>query len=259
MRYATFMSIVEQEAGISREQAERATRAVLETLSERLTRGEALDIAAFLPELLRPWLTWAPEPAERFDLETFLRRVASRAQLDESRALAVTEAVFAALGAAVAPGELRDMAAQLPRDYDGLLDAAGVGRRRLPGDDDLVRRVIELTRLDNEDAARATEAVLEVLGERISAGEVEDIEPQLPLYLRPALRRGLDRHREAVTMSRDEFIARVSELEDASLEEAERHVHAVFTALRDVVGEKEFSDVVAQLSDDYAPLLARMH
>jgi uncharacterized protein (DUF2267 family) len=36
-------------------------------------------------------------------------------------------------------------------------------------------------------------------------------------------------------------------------------VHAVFTALRDVVGEKEFSDVVAQLSDDYAPLLARMH
>jgi uncharacterized protein (DUF2267 family) len=56
-------------------------------------------------------------------------------------------------------------------------------------------------------------------------------------------------------MSEQEFIARVAELEGIDLEEAERHAHAVFQALRDVLSPKKFADMTAQLSEDYAPLL----
>jgi uncharacterized protein (DUF2267 family) len=56
-------------------------------------------------------------------------------------------------------------------------------------------------------------------------------------------------------MSEQEFIARVAEVEGIDIEEAERHAHAVFQTLRDVLSTKEFSDMTAQLSEDYAPLL----
>jgi uncharacterized protein (DUF2267 family) len=255
MRYATFMDIVEQQSGLSRPESDRATRAVLETLSERITRGEALDIAAFLPEPLQAWLTWAPEPAEPFGLDEFIRRVAKRANLDRAEAAAATEAVFAALGQAVAPGELRDMAAQLPREYDRLLAIAGAGRRTEPDDLDLVGQVAALGGLDRDVAARAAEAVLEVLGERISAGEAEDFEPDLPAELREALRRGYGRKPAAVPMPAGEFVRRVAELEGVSPHEAEQHVRAVFAALRKLLPDKEFADLAAQLSRDYEELL----
>jgi uncharacterized protein (DUF2267 family) len=59
MREATFLQLVEQAADITREDAEQAAHAVLRTLSERLTLGEATDIAAFLPRELRADLTSA--------------------------------------------------------------------------------------------------------------------------------------------------------------------------------------------------------
>jgi uncharacterized protein (DUF2267 family) len=52
MRYGSFSRIVEPMAGVSRGEADRAARAVLRTLAERVTRGEADDIAAFLPTAL---------------------------------------------------------------------------------------------------------------------------------------------------------------------------------------------------------------
>ncbi|HWF33941.1 MAG TPA: DUF2267 domain-containing protein, partial [Solirubrobacteraceae bacterium] len=116
MRLASFLEIIEENAGLTPPEAERAARATLSTLGERITRGEADDIAAFLPRELREALTSAPEPAEPFGLDEFLRRVAEREGVDEETALSHARAVFVALGQAVAGGELRDMAAQLPKD-----------------------------------------------------------------------------------------------------------------------------------------------
>jgi uncharacterized protein (DUF2267 family) len=130
MRYATFMTMVEQAAGLTPEEAETAVRATLATLTERITRGEADDIAAFLPKELRSLLTDTPEPAEAFDRDEFIRRIAEREGVSFAAAQEHARAVFTALGVAVAPGELRDMAAQLPRDFEDLLEAAGLGRRR---------------------------------------------------------------------------------------------------------------------------------
>jgi uncharacterized protein (DUF2267 family) len=258
MRYATFMTTVQQAAGITREEAERAVPATLQTLAERISGGEAGDIAGFLPRELRPLLTAASEQAQPFDLDELLRRVAGRESVDRATAAEHARAVFVALGAAVAPGELRDMAAQLPRDFDGLLEAAGVGRGQAMADDDLVLRVAELAGWsDREQARRATEAVLETLAERISDGEVDDLMVELPGTLRPALERGLRESRAAKVMTADEFVARVADREGVDLDEAEQHVCIVFTALREAISPKEFSDVVAQLSRDYASLLAR--
>jgi uncharacterized protein (DUF2267 family) len=39
-------------------------------------------------------------------------------------------------------------------------------------------------------------------------------------------------------------------------QEAERHAHAVFQALREAIDPKEFPDMAAQPSRDDAPLLA---
>jgi uncharacterized protein (DUF2267 family) len=121
---------------------------------------------------------------------------------------------------------------------------------------DVAGRVAELNGLDRDAARRATEAVLQVLAVRISAGEVQDLEEELPPELRPALERGLAESRAGRRMTEREFLARVAELEGVSREEAERHAHAVFQALREILSDKEFSDVTAQLSEDFAPLLA---
>jgi uncharacterized protein (DUF2267 family) len=197
-----------------------------------------------------------PEEAERFGLDEFLRRVAEREGVDRRAAADHARAVFVALGAAVAPGELLDVARQLPAEFDVLLDAAGVGRWRASDEDGVVLRMVVRAGLDREQARRAVEAVLATLAERISDGEAEDLEAELPANLRPALERGLRASRAARPMSVDEFIARVAEREGVGREEAERHAREVFAALRELISGKEFSDMAAQLSHDYAPLLA---
>jgi uncharacterized protein (DUF2267 family) len=231
--------------------------ATLRTLAERITRGEAEDIALFLPREPRPALTSAPEPAEAFDLMEFVARVAGREGVDQQSAFDHARAVFTALGAAVAPGELRDMLAQLPRDYEPLLAAAGIGReRQAERPTDLVDRVAELAGLDRESARRAVDAVLETLAVRISQGEVEDLANELPPYLRPALEEGLGESSAAKPMSLDEFVEHIAQREGAPDDEARRHARAVLTALREFLSEREFDDMLAQLPKDYAPLLA---
>jgi uncharacterized protein (DUF2267 family) len=122
VQYDDFIRSVAQRADIAREDAERLTAATLQTLAERITGGEAEDLAAQLPQELKPHLTGGREEAERFDVDTFVARVADRAGTDPDQALAHAGAVFATLREAVTAGELDDIAAQLP---DGLRDLVG--------------------------------------------------------------------------------------------------------------------------------------
>jgi uncharacterized protein (DUF2267 family) len=258
MRLGSWLDIVEEVAGISREEAERATRATLCTLAERITRGEAEDIAAFLPKELRGLLTWAREPAEAFNLGEFLRRIAERAGVDERRAYEYARAVFAALGVAVAPGEVRDMASQLPKEYEPLLEAAGTPRRHDSAEEPLLARVAGLASVDLDTARRAVEAVLETLAVRISGGEAEDLMSELPASFMPAIERGLAESKNAKRMSLDEFLDRVAKLENVDVDEAKRHAKAVFAVLQELLPEKEFHDVTSELPAEYAPLLANV-
>jgi uncharacterized protein (DUF2267 family) len=262
MDYETFIALVEKSAQASREEAERAVRATLETLAERLSGGEARDVAAELPPELRPLLEDGRRP-EPFDLREFLRRVAEREGVPEDRAVRHARAVFVALGVTLSPDELHDMASELPKDFGDLLDvaieaqafAATRGTPRLSAEE-FYDRVAERTGLDRERARRATDAVLEALAIRVSGGEIDDLEGQLPPELDVPLERGKAESRErAEKLSLAEFLERIAEREDVTTADAREHARSVLATLHEAITEKEWHDVVAQLPREYSQVL----
>lgn len=116
MKHDEFMTKVGQRADISLSAADALTTATLQVLAQRISGGEAQDLAAQLPKELQAPLTGADEPAQPFDAEEFVRRVVAESGLDPDRAEAGIRAVFTTVREAVEPGELDDVAAQLPKD-----------------------------------------------------------------------------------------------------------------------------------------------
>lgn len=117
MKYEEFISRVASGVGVSESEAEALTRAVLTTLAERITAGEAYDLAAQLPGPLETPLLDAPEEAEAFDFVEFVRRVAARSGGDVSAAEMAVDVVFDTLRDAVTPGEFDDVLSQLPEEF----------------------------------------------------------------------------------------------------------------------------------------------
>jgi uncharacterized protein (DUF2267 family) len=255
MDYDEFVGIVVREAGVDREQAERAARATLQTLAERIAAGEARHLAARLPPELAPWVATIT-PAQRFDVDEFIRRVAERAETDVPGAERLARVVFDALARAIGPDELADVAAELPKDYAFLLPR-GPYVEVLPAAT-FAQRVAERSGLDEDGVRRATEAVLQTLAERIAGGEVDDLIMRLPVELHDPLKRGREQSAgRATRMSVEEFLALVAAREQVGLAEARNHTAAVLSTLREAVGEEEFLDVTSQLPTEYDVVLAR--
>jgi uncharacterized protein (DUF2267 family) len=249
MEYKDVLHLVERGAGVGRAQAARATEATLRTLAERITRSQALELAAKLPSELTGWIDPAPE-AEPFDVGEFVRRVAQREGVDEQSALQHARAVFAALWQAVGPGEMTDIEAELSMDYDRLLPQWPASEEAHA--QSFYRRVAQREGLSLDDAWRATEAVLETLAERITRGEVEDLMERLPLELQVPLKRGLEHSGgKAIKMSLDEFIAEVASRAGVDRDLARDYVRGVIAVLRETVGENEFAEMSAQLPREY--------
>jgi uncharacterized protein (DUF2267 family) len=126
MHYLTFVDRVARRTGTSDERAAELARATLETLAERLTGGEVLDLAAQLPNALQRVLKPHPrtEAAERFGAAEFVARVARRADVDENSARDSIRAVFITLREALTGGEFNDVVVQLPRDYRDMVEPA---------------------------------------------------------------------------------------------------------------------------------------
>jgi uncharacterized protein (DUF2267 family) len=120
----TFLELVEQAAGITRAEAREAVRATLRTLAERITRGEAEDVAVFVPGEFRELLASGPETAEQFSVDELVRRVARREGVDGRTAVRHVRAVLTALGQAASLDALSNLAAQLSTDFDPLLEVA---------------------------------------------------------------------------------------------------------------------------------------
>src|SRR3954471_21454157 len=106
--YRDFIRTVSERADASPEDADRAARATLRTLAERLTAGETEDIVERLPAELRACLEGV-DGFEPFHADEFLRRVAERAVLDRSQAERAARAVFVALWRALGPDEFGDL------------------------------------------------------------------------------------------------------------------------------------------------------
>lgn len=105
--------------------AERATRATLETLGERIPAGLADNLAAQLPheigEHLRRSGTGRAAAARRFDKLEFIARVAARAGVNESRAAALSHAVAGVVDDATDGMLSAKVASSLPDDISSLL------------------------------------------------------------------------------------------------------------------------------------------
>jgi len=86
MDYERFVNLVTQGAGIDRASAERTVQATLETLAQRISAGEARDLASQLAPELAPWLN-ATQRSQRFDVDEFIRRLAGRLQVDDETTL----------------------------------------------------------------------------------------------------------------------------------------------------------------------------
>jgi uncharacterized protein (DUF2267 family) len=119
--YQTFIKTEAQRTGLPEDKAEEVARATLKTLADRITGGEADDLAAQLPTPLKDTLTKAQDEAERFDVDEFIRRVSERAHVDPDTARTGAMATLATVREAVTPGEFDDVTAQLPKEYRELV------------------------------------------------------------------------------------------------------------------------------------------
>jgi uncharacterized protein (DUF2267 family) len=254
MTYDDFVTSVAQALGAGRERAERAIEATLQTVAERIGRGEARDLMEQLPAELAPWLSTSGG-AQSFDVDEFLRRVAEREGVETPEAERDARAVFRALALAVSPKEFDDVVAELSKDYAPLLPRGPAVD--VIAADTFLHRVADRAAVDHDAARRAVDAVLQTLATRIAGGEVDDLIARLPVELHPPLKRGKELSGgKATRMPFEAFVRRVSELEGVSMDDAHDHVRAVLTTLREAVGE-EFFDVASQLPDEYLVALAR--
>lgn len=125
MKYNEFLGTVQNQARLGTESdAVSAVRATLETLGERLAGGQADHVAAQLPEEIGYYLKQAGRD-EQFELNGFYQRVAQREGVDLPDAVYHAKVVMNVLEEATSPGEMRDLCAQLPAEYDDLFDLDG--------------------------------------------------------------------------------------------------------------------------------------
>jgi putative intracellular protease/amidase/uncharacterized protein (DUF2267 family) len=122
------------------------------------------------------------------------------------------------------------------------------GRRRRsevpPSDHEAFSRTVaELAGIDGDTAERATDAVLTVLGERISEGEARDLARHLP----DSLAQIIVQPGGPQAFGANELFRRVAEREGTDAETAERHAAAVVATLARREGRKELHDMLSQL------------
>ncbi len=119
--------------------------------------------------------------------------------------------------------------------------------------DEFIGAVQNRARLATQgEAARAAEATLQTLAERLAGEESEHLVAQLPEEL--ARRIQDESPGEDESFSYDEFMARVAKREGVELSEATYHARAVIDVWREAVSPGQVDHVLTHLSDDYRPL-----
>ncbi|MFI7492383.1 DUF2267 domain-containing protein [Micromonospora echinaurantiaca] len=115
-----FFDKVAARANVPPETARSLTEATLRTLTERISGGEAADLADHVAAELRPLLIKGTEDPEPFGHDEFLRRVAERADVAPDVAEAGVRAVLQTLHRVVGHAEFEEALAQLPADLRAL-------------------------------------------------------------------------------------------------------------------------------------------
>jgi uncharacterized protein (DUF2267 family) len=123
---------------------------------------------------------------------------------------------------------------------------------------EFINRVQERTDLGSRDeAARATEATLATLGERLYRTERENLAAQLPDELKEDLFKRVDSEvirRDVDRFSLEEFYIRVSARAEVGYPDAVKRAQAVIAVLQEAVSAGEIEDVLSKLPDEYGEL-----
>jgi uncharacterized protein (DUF2267 family) len=256
--FERFITLVRLGTDSDRTHAERTAQAVLTTLFERLSGGQADDLVQYLkpPDgLVGGEWTLRNRPADRFGLDEFLRRVAEREHVDQDTARAHAATVVHALPLVVPRKEFADTLDQLPSEFAQLMSQPWRPFRPLVPVHELRRMVAERGGLDTEEAGRALEGVLEALAERLPDQEVDELAQRMPDDLRPALDRGRARRTAPRRLDADDFIELLAERMQTDPHQAHVHARTVFQVLAEVLDDRMLADLLVQLPDDYADLL----
>lgn len=127
MEHDAFVADVAESLDIDREEAERAARATLATLGERIEPTVREKVAAELSSSTSDWLERETdqEPFQRqareFGIEEFVTRVGARADVHHQRARLRAEAALDTRRRAISDGTWDEMPRSLLRDYDALM------------------------------------------------------------------------------------------------------------------------------------------
>lgn len=135
MDHDEFIGRVQQRAQLgSRGEAERATRATLETVGERISDGAADNLAAQLPqeigEHLRRVASTQAGTGERFSVDDFFQRVTGREGVDQPDAVFHSRVVLEVTDEATTGALMTKVREQFPVEFDRLFDAGSSGRMR---------------------------------------------------------------------------------------------------------------------------------
>src|SRR5258707_7743565 len=174
MDYEEIIEVIGRASGgLGREAAERPAQTTLQTLAERVGRGEGGHSLRELAAEFMPWLHTETD-AEAFDIDEFLDRVAQREDVDVEKALLHARAVFFALGDALSPRAVAHLAVSLPHTFEPLVAEAQHRYLDIMPADQFWGRVRQRLDIDEAAARQITDAILETLAERMAAGQVED-------------------------------------------------------------------------------------
>jgi uncharacterized protein (DUF2267 family) len=136
MQHDYFIGQVQQRARLSsRGEAERATRAVLETLGDRIPEGLADNLASQLPQeigehLRRTEVLGGGGTGIRFGLDEFISRVSERSGFDGPKAAYTSRVVCEVVDEAVQGGMMAKVREDLPGDLQKLVTAGSSGQMR---------------------------------------------------------------------------------------------------------------------------------
>lgn len=123
--YWRLISELRAEAGLETSaQAEVALDAALASLLRRLTRGEAEDLVAQLPSLLRARMALGEEPDQSVTRAGIEAELVRRLDVSPERAARILEAVGATLERNVSAGQIEDVRGQLPGELRGMFPGA---------------------------------------------------------------------------------------------------------------------------------------
>ncbi|MBD6620201.1 DUF2267 domain-containing protein [Komarekiella sp. 'clone 1'] len=122
MEYNEFITHVQSLAqSDSREEAERSTRATLETVKERIPVDKAQDLATQLPQEIGKYLQGKEEESNKyFNLQEFITRASQKENIEPTTAAIHVRAVFAVLQSAVKPETFAAFHSNFSHDYEEL-------------------------------------------------------------------------------------------------------------------------------------------